>query len=85
MSPSTTSTAATTAACSLNVSRVGRFHVAENISLVEILDGDEPCPPGVEGDIVVTNLHAQALPFLRYRVGDRAVLGDGPCPCGLPV
>lgn len=64
--------------------QVGRFHVAENVALVEILDTDEPCPPGVEGDIVVTNLHAQVLPFLRYRVGDRAVLGDGPCPCGLP-
>jgi phenylacetate-CoA ligase len=63
---------------------VGRLHVAENVSLVEILDGDEPCPAGVEGDIVVTNLHAQVLPFLRYRIGDRAVLGDGPCPCGLP-
>ncbi|MGH3115084.1 MAG: phenylacetate--CoA ligase family protein, partial [Gaiellaceae bacterium] len=62
----------------------GRFHVAENVSLVEILDGDDPCPPGVEGDIVVTNLHAEVLPFLRYRVGDRGVLGDGPCPCGLP-
>jgi phenylacetate-coenzyme A ligase PaaK-like adenylate-forming protein len=62
---------------------LGRFHVAENVSVIEILEGDEPCPPGVEGDIVVTNLHAQVLPFLRYRVGDRAVLGEGPCPCGL--
>lgn len=61
-----------------------RFHVAENVSLVEILDRESPCPPGVEGDVVVTNLHAEALPFLRYRVGDRAALGDGPCPCGRP-
>jgi len=22
------------------------------------------------------------LPFLRYRIGDRGVLSDGPCPCG---
>lgn len=61
---------------------VGRFHVAENVSIIEVLDGDKPCPPGVEGDIVVTNLHARVLPFLRYRVGDRVVLGEGPCPCG---
>lgn len=60
----------------------GRYHVAENISMVEVLDGDEPCPPGVEGDVVVTNLHARVLPFLRYRTGDRAVAGEGPCPCG---
>jgi phenylacetate-CoA ligase len=63
----------------------GRFHVAENVSIVEILDHHgRPCPPGDEGEVVVTNLHARVLPFLRYRVGDRAVLGDGPCPCGKP-
>lgn len=62
----------------------GRFHLADNVSVVEVLDGDEPCPPGVEGDVTVTNLHARVLPFLRYKVGDRAVLGDGPCPCGRP-
>lgn len=63
--------------------RSGRFHVAENVSIVEVLDGERPCPPGEEGDVVVTNLHARALPFLRYRTGDRAVLGEGRCPCGL--
>lgn len=64
--------------------RRGRFHLADSVSIVEILDGDRPCPPGVEGDVVVTNLHARVLPFLRYRVGDRAVLGEGTCPCGEP-
>lgn len=63
--------------------RHGRFHLAENVSIVEILDGDRPCLPGVEGDVAVTNLHARTLPFLRYRTGDRAVLGAGPCPCGV--
>lgn len=62
----------------------GRFHVAENVSIVEVIDGDQVAPPGVEGEIAVTNLHARALPFLRYKTGDRAVLGDGPCPCGTP-
>ena len=62
----------------------GRFHIAENVSLVEIVEGDTPCPPGVEGDIVVTNLHARLMPFLRYRVGDRGVLSPEPCPCGRP-
>lgn len=61
----------------------GRFHVAESLSILEVLDDeDRPCPPGVEGNLVVTNLHARVLPFLRYRVGDRGVLADGPCPCG---
>ncbi len=60
----------------------GRYHLAENVSVVEVVDGGAPCPPGAEGDVVVTNLHARVMPFLRYRVGDRAVLGEGPCPCG---
>lgn len=60
----------------------GRYHLAENVSIVEIVDGDSACPAGTEGDVVVTNLHARVMPFLRYRVGDRAVLGEGPCPCG---
>jgi phenylacetate-CoA ligase len=60
----------------------GRFHVAENVSLLEVFEGDSLCPPGVEGELVVTNLHARVMPFLRYRVGDRGVLGEGTCPCG---
>lgn len=62
----------------------GRFHVAENVSVVEVLDGDQPCPPGVEGEVTVTNLHARVLPFLRYKTGDRAVLGEDRCACGTP-
>ena len=64
--------------------RHGRFHLAENVSIVEVLDEGRPCPPGVEGDVAVTNLHARTLPFLRYRTGDRAVLGAGACSCGVP-
>lgn len=64
--------------------RRGRFHLADNVSLLEVLDGDTACPPGVEGDVTVTNLHARVLPFLRYKVGDRAVLAEDECPCGQP-
>jgi phenylacetate-CoA ligase len=62
----------------------GRYHLAENVSIVEVMDGGSVCPPGMEGDVVVTNLHSRVMPFLRYRVGDRAVRGEGPCPCGAP-
>lgn len=62
--------------------RAGRFHVAENLSIVEVLKDGEPCAPGVEGSVTVTNLHALLLPFLRYDTGDRASLGAGDCPCG---
>lgn len=62
----------------------GRFHLAENVSIVEVLDGERPAAPGVEGDVAITNLHARVLPFLRYKTGDRGVLGEGRCPCGTP-
>lgn len=63
----------------------GLFHLADHQSIVEVVDvDDQPCEVGVEGDIVITNLHAKHMPFIRYRVGDRGVLGPTHCPCGQP-
>lgn len=33
------------------------------------------------GEILVTRLHAEAMPLLRYRLGDRVVIGPDDCPC----
>ena len=42
---------------------------------VEILDEhDEPCPPGVRGEIVLTGGRNPFAPLLRYRTGDFAAL-----------
>lgn len=63
------------------------YHVQSELSLVEVLTQDgTPCAPGETGSVVVTPLHAFAMPFLRYDLGDFAEVG-GPCPCGrgLPV
>ncbi len=63
----------------------GNLHIAENVSLVEILrDDGSRCAPGEEGEVTVTNLHARRIPFLRYQIGDRAVLGPDRCECGRP-
>lgn len=53
----------------------------------EVVDQDgRPCAPGEVGRLVVTPLHAFAMPLLRYAIGDLARLG-GPASCGrgLPV
>jgi phenylacetate-CoA ligase len=71
----------------LQCPRSDNLHVqAENV-LVEVLDeSGRPCRPGETGHVVVSTLHNFATPFIRYKLGDFATVGD-PCPCsrGLPV
>lgn len=60
------------------------LHFMEDQFVVEVLDPDTmaPVPPGTEGELVVTNLWAEAAPFIRYRMEDVVVADDRPCPCG---
>ncbi len=59
---------------------------AETVLLEIIDDQGRPCAPGQLGRVVVTALHAFAMPLLRYELGDLAEPG-GPATCGrgLPV
>ena len=51
-----------------------RLRIFTDCMLVELLDADgAPVAPGETGEIVLTNFHSQAQPFLRYRTGDRAL------------
>jgi phenylacetate-CoA ligase len=54
---------------------------AENLML-EIVGPDGPCPPGQSGEVLITDLHNYAQPFIRYRNGDLATWRGGACPCG---
>ena len=48
-------------------------------------DGDgKPAEPGEVGEVVVTDLNNNCLPFIRYRIGDLAVAMDPEreCTCG---
>lgn len=59
------------------------LHIADRHVLVEIVGEDgKPCPPGVEGEIVVTSLANHAMPIIRYRIGDYGAFHEGPCACG---
>jgi phenylacetate-CoA ligase len=52
-------------------------------SPVEILDdAGQPVRDGEVGEIVATTLGVEAMPLLRYRTGDCAVLYREPCACG---
>jgi phenylacetate-CoA ligase len=66
----------------------GNMHLAAENVIVEAVDADgTPVLPGQSGEVVVTHLDNFALPFLRYRTGDRGKLSDRSCPCrrGLPL
>lgn len=42
---------------------------------VEIVDDDNnPLPPGIEGNILITSLTNFAMPLIRYKIGDRGIL-----------
>ena len=63
----------------------GLYHVSDPTVVLEVVDEKgESVPPGEEGEVVVTGLHAFAMPFIRYRLDDLAVRGETPCPCGAP-
>jgi phenylacetate-CoA ligase len=64
------------------------YHIdMENIVLELVDDDGENVSSGERGNVVVTSLHNYAMPFIRYNMGDSAVLADEKCPCvrGLPL
>ena len=61
----------------------GDLHTCDDGVLVEVLRDGRAVDPGERGEVVVTNLHAYAMPFIRYRIGDLATRG-APCGCGTP-
>lgn len=59
------------------------LHVPEDHLFVEVLDQDgSPVAPGEEGELVLTTFRREAMPFIRYRLGDIGARMTDPCPCG---
>ncbi len=55
----------------------GDFVLNEETLFIEILDdNNQPVEPGIEGKIIVTSLYNKAMPFIRYELGDRAILSE---------
>lgn len=65
---------------------LGTRHLNDDAVLVEVLDDDgRPVPEGSPGELVVTGLYGAAMPFVRYRIGDRGTVDSRPCGCGRPL
>lgn len=61
----------------------GGMHITADRLIVEIVDEQgRPLPPSQSGEIVVTHLDTQEMPFIRYRTGDVGALSAAPCRCG---
>jgi len=60
------------------------YHLREADLYLEIIDPESgaPLPAGETGEIVVTTLTRQGMPFIRYRTGDLSRWLPDSCPCG---
>lgn len=65
------------------IERTG-MHFQEDHFIVECLDPDtlESVPRGEPGELVITAITKEAMPILRYRTRDIAILYEGDCACG---
>lgn len=62
------------------------FHLNEESLFVEVLDEDDaPLPAGAIGRLVFTSFYGynDAMPFIRYAIGDHGMIINEPCACGL--
>ena len=64
----------------------GGLHVCETRHL-EIVANNRVVEPGQMGEVAITSLHQFGMPFIRYKIGDMAILAERPCSCGrgMPV
>lgn len=63
----------------------GSFHIFSNDIVLEVVDAaGQRVPVGESGRILLTSLHNEMFPLIRYEIGDVGALSDKQCPCGRP-
>jgi phenylacetate-CoA ligase len=58
------------------------YHLNQDLLIVEVLKKGRPVAPGEAGEVVITNLHSYAMPFIRYVQGDIVTLSTKKPVCG---
>jgi phenylacetate-CoA ligase len=62
------------------------MHTLPFTHYLEILRPDgSPAKPGELGEVVITLLTNDAMPLIRYRIGDMAAWAEKPCSCGMQL
>ena len=72
---------ATEACIAMTGCSAGRLHVDCEFCLVEV-EVTDATEDWERGELLATALGADAVPFLRYRIGDVGTRARQPCPCG---
>ena len=58
------------------------LHMFEWKHLLEIVDAEgRVCPPGEEGEIVITNLENYSMPLVRFKIEDTGAWSETTCSC----
>lgn len=60
----------------------GGQHINVDTLWVETVDAGDDSVLNEEGEVVVTDLMNYAMPLIRYRTDDKAVMSDRRCDCG---
>jgi len=60
------------------------MHINEDAFIVEVIDPEtlEPVPEGEWGELVITTIHKEAFPVIRYRSRDISRIISERCECG---
>ncbi len=60
------------------------LHMWEDFFLPEIVDPEtgEPLPDGEMGELVITTIHKEGMPTVRFRTHDLTCIIPEPCKCG---
>lgn len=66
---------------SFTVCPEGRYHLDEEFGIVELAPIDEN-DESITGELLCTGLTNNAMPFIRYRIGDVVTMAKHPCACG---
>ena len=59
----------------------GQLHVMSQNIFLEVIKNGKPVHDE-EGEICITELTSDYLPFIRYKIGDRGILNSKKCICG---
>jgi len=57
-----------------------RLHIIPDSVVVEV--DESTLDSNGAADIIVTPLYLKTMPLIRYKLGDRVILSEDPCPCG---